>query len=53
MTTLALIITPVPCGWAVGLTDGRQLARFLGPGSRWRAMRYLNRWTQEIRGNGR
>jgi hypothetical protein len=41
MTALALIIRPTHHGWAVYLTDGRELARFRGPGSKWRARRYL------------
>ena len=41
MTALALIIRPTRHGWAVYLTDGRELARFCGPGSKWRALRYL------------
>lgn len=53
MTTLALIITPVPHGWAVALTDGRQIARFSGPGARWRAMRYLDRYSRQLRGDAR
>lgn len=28
-------------GWAVCLTDGRELARFRGPGARVRALRYV------------
>ncbi len=28
-------------GWAVVLTDGRELAHFRGPVARWRAERYL------------
>jgi hypothetical protein len=39
--TLALMIKPIWVGWAVCLTDGRELARFRGPGSRGRALRYL------------
>lgn len=37
----AIILKPIIGGWAVCLTDGRQLARFRGPGARSRAMRYL------------
>jgi hypothetical protein len=40
---LAMMIRPIPHGWTVQLTDGRELARFLGPGARWRALRYLRR----------
>jgi hypothetical protein len=38
---LAIILKPIPGGWAVCLTDGRQLARFRGPRARIRALRYL------------
>ncbi|MEA2213275.1 MAG: hypothetical protein QOF83_3223 [Solirubrobacteraceae bacterium] len=41
MNTLALILTPTHPGWAVSLTDGRELARFRGPGAKRRALRYL------------
>ncbi len=40
--TLAIILTPIVGGWAVCLTDGRELARFRGPGARFRALRYLH-----------
>jgi hypothetical protein len=41
MNALALMIRPTHHGWAVYLTDGREVARFRGPGSKWRAVRYL------------
>jgi hypothetical protein len=41
MHGLALIINPIPYGWTVCLTDGRELARFRGPKSKRRALRYL------------
>ena len=41
MTALALIIRPTRHGWGIYLTDGRELARFRGPGSKRRALRYL------------
>ena len=43
MTTLALMLRPMPDGWAVYLTNGRQVARYRGLGARWRALRYLSR----------
>jgi hypothetical protein len=49
MTALALIIRPTRHGWAVYLTDGRELARFRGPGSKWRALRYLASATRALR----
>ncbi len=48
MTALAMMITPIPYGWAVQLTDGRELARFRGPGSRWRALRFLARAAEAV-----
>ena len=43
MNAVALMIRPVNHGWAVVLTDGRELARFTGLGARRRALRYLLR----------
>lgn len=43
MTTMAVILKPVSRGWAVTLTDGREVARFTGPGAKWRAMRCIAR----------
>jgi hypothetical protein len=39
MSTLALMIGPVHHGWAVYLTDGRELTRYRGLGARCRALR--------------
>ena len=39
--TLAIMLKPILWGWAVCLTDGRELARFHGPGARWRAVNYV------------
>jgi hypothetical protein len=41
MTALTMMLRPVPGGWAVYLSNGRELARFRGFAARWRAMRYL------------
>jgi hypothetical protein len=41
MTALAAMVKPTQFGWVVLLTDGRELARFFGPGSKRRALRYL------------
>jgi hypothetical protein len=41
MNALLLILKPTGHGWAVCLTDGREVARYRGLGSRWRALRYL------------
>ncbi len=43
MNALALSIRPIDHGWAVRLSNGRELARFRGPWARWRALRYLAR----------
>jgi hypothetical protein len=45
MNAHSIILNPIRHGWAVQLTDGRELARFLGPGSRWRALRHVARIT--------
>ncbi|MGO9907913.1 MAG: hypothetical protein ACLP4R_21640 [Solirubrobacteraceae bacterium] len=42
MKTLAIILKPIFGGWAVCLTDGRELVRFRGPGARGRALHWLN-----------
>lgn len=41
MKALALMIRPTQHGWAVQLSDGRELARFHGPAAKWRALRYI------------
>jgi hypothetical protein len=41
MNTLALMLKPVSHGWAVTLTDGREVTRFTGLCAKRRAMRYL------------
>ncbi len=37
----AITLTPIRGGWAVSLTDGRQLKSFYGPLARCRALHYL------------
>jgi hypothetical protein len=37
----ALSVAPVEGGWAVMLTDGRELARFSGPAAKRDALRYV------------
>ncbi len=49
MSSLAMIITPIRRGWAVALTDGRQLARFSGPCAKQRALRYLEGYANQVR----
>ena len=39
--SLAILLQPVAWGWAVCLTNGRELARFRGPGAHRRALRWL------------
>jgi hypothetical protein len=48
---LGIILKPTDDGWAVCLTDGRQLARFRGPGARWRAARHLARYSHSFLSN--
>jgi hypothetical protein len=48
MTALALMIRPTGDGWGVFLTNGRELVRYRGIGSKWRAAQYL----RSIRGSG-
>jgi hypothetical protein len=43
-SALAIILKPIMWGWAVCLTDGRELARFQGLGARARALRYVRSW---------
>ena len=38
---VAIVLKPILWGWAVCLTDGRELARFHGPGARGRALHWL------------
>jgi hypothetical protein len=45
MTALALMIGPTRDGWAVYLTNGRELARYHGLGSRRRALRHARRYS--------
>jgi hypothetical protein len=41
MNALALMLKPLDHGWAVTLTDGHELARFIGPCAKRRALRFL------------
>ena len=41
MKTAAVILKPIVHGWAVTLTDGRELVRFTGLWAKRRALRYL------------
>jgi hypothetical protein len=41
VSSVALILKPIHHGWAVALTDGRELVRFTGLGAKRRARSYL------------
>ena len=41
MNTLAVTLKPIHHGWAVALTDGRELVRFTGLGAKRKAVRHL------------
>ena len=41
MYALRLMLKQIHHGWAVALTDGRELVRFQGPWAKRRALRYL------------
>ena len=41
MNPVAAMLRPIRGGWAIELTDGREIARFTGLGARRRALRYL------------
>jgi hypothetical protein len=43
MSGLAVMLKPIRGGWAIELTDGREVARFTGPAAKIRALRYLAR----------
>jgi hypothetical protein len=47
-----MTIRQIRCGWSVQLTDGRELARFLGPAAKWRATRYLRRAAEALENSG-
>jgi hypothetical protein len=52
MRALWMMMRPIRHGWAVQLSDGRELARFRGPGARWRAARYLRRAAEALKTPG-
>jgi hypothetical protein len=41
MNPVGVMLKPIRLGWAIALADGREIARFTGPGARRRALRYL------------
>jgi hypothetical protein len=52
MNALRMTIRQIHYGWSVQLTDGRELARFLGPAAKWRATRYLRRAAEALTNSG-
>jgi len=52
MTALRMMLRPIRYGWSVQLSDGRELARFLGPAAKWRAARYLRRAAEALKNTG-
>jgi hypothetical protein len=46
------MLRPIRYGWSVQPSDGRELARFLGPAAKWRAMRYLQRAAEALTDSG-
>lgn len=52
MTALRMMLKPIRYGWSVQLSDGRELARFLGPTAKWRAMRYLQHAAEALKNSG-
>jgi hypothetical protein len=49
MTGLALMLRPTDSGWAVRLSNGQELVRYSGWFSRRLAVRYLERYAEQIR----
>jgi hypothetical protein len=43
MNAIAVMLKPISRGWAVTLSDGREVVRFTGLGAKRRALRYLER----------
>ena len=41
MNALAVKLTPITHGWKIELSDGREVARFTGPGAKRRAFHCL------------
>jgi hypothetical protein len=41
MSSLGVMLKPIPGGWVIELTDGREVARFTGTAAKRRALRYL------------
>ena len=41
MAALTVMLRPIPGGWAVYMSNGRELARYHGFAARWRALRFI------------
>jgi hypothetical protein len=41
MSSSGVMLKPIPGGWVIERTDGREVARFTGPAANRRALRYL------------
>jgi hypothetical protein len=41
MSSLGVMLKPIPRDWVIELTDGREVARFTGRAAKRRALRYL------------
>jgi hypothetical protein len=48
MAALALLIRPTRTGWGVYLSNGHELIRYRGLGSKRLALRYLRHYTQSL-----
>lgn len=42
MKAYAIMLKPIRYGWAVTVPDGRELARFTGPGAKRRALLFIH-----------
>jgi hypothetical protein len=49
MNALAVLLKPIDHGWAVTLSDGRELASFTGLGAKRRALRFVATRGQVLR----
>jgi hypothetical protein len=48
MTALRVVLKRINWGWAVQLTNGRELVRFTGPYAKRRALRYVAGFGREV-----
>ena len=40
MSALTIMLRPIPGGWGVYLSNGREIARYRGFAAKWRALRH-------------